>query len=129
MFNHQFFFSPARRTGGRPSGGLEFYVKNNISANVLSSSRYHIAIKLDNYCCIGVYYPPTLDLDILLTDLLRALKSCSPYRRPLIIGGDFNLHSNTSDFAELEEEEDLLEAARFLEMESVEHEHFDLELL
>ena len=99
--------SPAVRTAGRPSGGIEFYSSPQLKAKSppISSSNHHLCIKLKDFICIGVYFKPTVELDEIVSDLYDALHKCQDQFPdcPIVLGGDFNLHSGTEDFNELEE--------------------------
>ena len=93
----------ATPTTGRSSGGLDMYFPTAETKCVLSSSEHHICIKTSELVIIGVYYKPSLDFDDKVLDLVIALNSCFSCDLPIMIGGDFNLHTRSSDFIFLEQ--------------------------
>ena len=90
---------------GRPSGGLEMYSPPQEEKERVSNSPYHIAIKLQKCVVIGIYYKPSLELDDRVNDLIECLERAREKfpELPIILGGDFNMHYQSEDFANLQE--------------------------
>ena len=93
-----FFNSSAMPTGGRPSGGLEMYISPSLEGSLVSKTHHHICVKTPRLYIVGVYYKPSLDLDDIVCDLTVALTACTDPSLDIVIGGDFNLHSQSFDF-------------------------------
>ena len=98
------FASNATPTSGRPSGGLELYCSPLDKGIILSKSSSHICVKLSTVILINVYFKPSLDFDQKVSDLIVALSACDQYPSlSVVLGGDFNIHSNSYDFENLRE--------------------------
>ncbi|KAG1650721.1 hypothetical protein GQR58_027787 [Nymphon striatum] len=85
---------------GRPYGGLHMYVNPKLNAKLLSSNDSHISIQLKNISIIGFYFRPGTDLDDILISLATELNNV-PSDQPTILGGDLNLHPDSSNFKEI----------------------------
>ncbi|KAG1667819.1 Acetylcholinesterase [Nymphon striatum] len=85
---------------GRPYGGLHMYVNPTLNAKLLSSNDSHISIQLKNISIIGFYFRPGTDLDDILISLATELNNV-PSDQPTILGGDLNLHPDSSNFKEV----------------------------
>ena len=96
-----FFASEAVPTEGRPSGGLELYAKSSKASKLISKSSMHLCVELENLIVIGVYYKPSLEFDDKISDLVTALSACTSSPKPIVLGGDFNIHVNKPDFQNL----------------------------
>ena len=103
LTNKDFFCRAAVATEGRPSGGLEIYSPPSEKGKIISQSDHHIVLETRGLYVVGVYYKPTLDLDDKLVDLLSALNHCSNKSKVVTVGGDFNIHDGSADFACLRE--------------------------
>ena len=99
-----FYFSSATETGSRPSGGLEIYSDPNLHSKLISRSPMHVCIQTTKFHCISVYYKPTTEFDILITDVLSAINTCIDYdsSKGIVLGGDFNLHFHSNNFQNLQ---------------------------
>ncbi|CAG0905412.1 unnamed protein product, partial [Cyprideis torosa] len=72
-------------------------VKKSLKAEEISN---HIAVELFFASVIGFYYLPDSDLDDIILDLAAVVTKCNPLL-PIIIGGDLNLHHDSTAFNDL----------------------------
>ena len=85
---------------GRPSGGLHLYYNPKFNSRLNSSDQNHISVSFDHISIIGVYFKPNSDIDDIIISLATALRNI-PASSPIVIGGDFNVHPNTTEFFEI----------------------------
>ena len=85
---------------GRPSGGHEWYANSHYKPRFISSSDHHMTMAFHDYTLIGCYFRPGLDLDIITNILTTEINHVSNSDR-VIIGGDFNLHTESEGFKEI----------------------------
>ena len=91
----------AKKTGGRPSGGIEAVFSKGINGRIITSSQNHIGVAFANIFAINVYYKPELEFDDKVADLITALEKRPP-GTAAIIGGDFNIKPEEDEFEELQ---------------------------
>lgn len=97
-----YFFSPAEKTGSRPSGGIDAYLNPNLKGKMIASSKFHLATSTNEFVAIGVYYKPGTDLDEICEDLTSVLANVFQDGN-VIVGGDFNVKGDSDDFPALRE--------------------------
>ena len=90
------------KTKGRPSAGQEWYGSSKYEPHFISSSDHHLTIKFSDFTIVGVYFRPSMDMDVIISTLIEEMDK-APNKHRIIVGGDFNVHPDFERFSEIRE--------------------------
>lgn len=97
------FISPATPTGGRPSGGVCIFIRENIPVSVFAVNRYFVAVRIPGIIVFSCYLPTNyhtidsdFDFNFACLELSRFVAKV-PSDFQWLICGDFNCNIAISD--------------------------------